>query len=96
MFTGWWADITQKGQGIAKIDLTLSIEGEWGKINNFPNGGRDFIQTNNVDEYTVTNLYYREKSSSTANSDIELNFSDPEQSDEEFYEQIYEQFGASI
>ena len=95
-YTGWWANASEKGQGIATVEKYYSIEGEWGLTAGFPNDGEDFVDPNiwRFDEYTVQSLYSREKPSdqndtiaeTTYNSDTY--FYESDQSDEDFYYSI--------
>ena len=62
MYTGWWASFIDKGQGIAKIDDSLIVQGQWSETLGFPNNGKDFINNGNIESYTVQTMYKREKS----------------------------------
>jgi hypothetical protein len=69
-YTGWFADFSQKGQGIGTVEKYFSIEGEWGSTSGFPNQGRDFVDPSTswiddwgFDEYEVHSLGTREKPS---------------------------------
>ena len=64
-YTGWWPDANNVGQGIAvvwrnDIKNMTQYQGEWGKIADFPDGGRDLTFAP-AQDYKLVSLNYRER-----------------------------------